>query len=92
MHVLYGKNTDGIVPKVPNVYLKAGAAGLQSATDWSSVVSVRIGILARTVNDKDTDIDSGTYDVDGDGANDFTALGDRNKRRIFQAAVQLRNL
>jgi type IV pilus assembly protein PilW len=92
MQVLYGKNTDGIVPKVPNVYLKAGAAGLQSATDWSSVVSVRIGILAKTVNDKDTDIDSGTYDVDGDGTTDFTAPGDHNKRRIFQAVVQLRNL
>jgi type IV pilus assembly protein PilW len=90
LQVLYGKDTDG--DRMPNVYLKAGAAGLQSASDWSSVVSVRIGILARTVNDKDTDIDSGTYDVDGDGANDFTAPGDRNKRRVFQAAVQLRNL
>jgi len=90
LQVLYGKDTDS--DRIPNLYLQAGAAGLQSAADWSSVVSVRIGILARTVNDKDTDIDSGTYDVDGDGANDFTALGDRNKRRIFQAAVQLRNL
>lgn len=92
LQVLYGKNTDGIAPKVPNVYLQAGATGLQTAADWSSVVSVRIGILARTVNDKDTDIDNGTYDVDGDGSTDFTAPGDRYKRRIFQAAVQLRNL
>jgi len=95
LQILYGKNTDGIVPKVPNVYLQAGATGLQTAADWSSVVSIRIGILARTVNDKDTDIDSGTYDVDGDGNTDFTPLSnppDRNKRRIFQAAVQLRNL
>lgn len=93
LHVLYGKDTDS--DRVPNVYLKAGDAGLQSATDWSSVVSVRIGILARTVNDKDTDIDSGSYDVDGDGNTDFTPPSnppDRNKRRIFQAAVQLRNL
>jgi len=92
LQILYGKNTDGIVPKVPNIYLQAGAAGLQSAADWSSVVSVRIGILARTVNDKDTDIDSVAYDVDGDSTTDFTAPGDHNKRRIFQAAVQLRNL
>ena len=90
LQVLYGKDTDS--DRIPNLYLQAGAAGLQSAADWSSVVSVRIGILARTVNDKDTDIDSGTYDVDGDSANDFTASGDHNKRRIFQAAVQLRNL
>ena len=90
LQVLYGKDTDS--DRIPNLYLQAGAAGLQSAADWSSVVSVRIGILARTVNDKDTYIDSGTYDVDGDSANDFTASGDHNKRRIFQAAVQLRNL
>ena len=93
LQVLYGKDTDS--DRMPNVYLKAGAAGLQSATDWSSVVSIRIGILARTVNDKDTDIDSRTYDVDGDGTTDFTPSSnppDRNMRRIFQAAVQLRNL
>lgn len=91
IQVQYGKDTDS--DRLPNLYLKAGAAGLQSTTDWSSVVSVRIGILARTVNDKDTDIDTNTYDIDGDGAIDFTpASNDRNKRRIFQAVVQLRNL
>lgn len=90
LQVLYGKDTDS--DRVPNVYLKAGDTGLQSAADWSSVVSVRIGILARTVNDKDTDIDSDAYDIDGDNTTDFTASGDHHKRRIFQAAVQLRNL
>ena len=90
LKVTYGKDTNG--DKVPNVYLKAGDAGLQSAADWSSVVSVRFGILARTVNNKDTDIDSGSYDVDGDGTKEFTAPGDRNKRRVFRATVLLRNL
>jgi len=90
LQILYGKDTDG--DKAPNVYLKPGAAGLQTATDWLSVKSVRIGIIARTVNTKDTDIDSATYDVDSDGSTDFTAPGDRNKRRMFQATVLLRNL
>jgi len=90
LQILYGKDTDG--DKVPNVYLKAGATGLQSATDWASVKSVRVGVVARTVNTKDTDIDSATYDVDSDGSTDFTAPGDRNKRRLFQATVLLRNL
>lgn len=100
LQVLYGKDTDS--DGLPNVYIKAGAAGLQSSADWASVKSVRFGIIARTVNDKDTDVDTGTYDVDGDcptGAAitdtcyDFTpAAGDRNKRRVFQAVVQLRNL
>lgn len=90
LQVLYGKDTDS--DGIPNLYLKAGDAGLQSASDWSSVRSVRIGILARTVNDKDTDVDTLSYDVDGDGTNDVPAQNDRNKRRLFQAAVQLRNL
>jgi len=90
MQILYGKDTDG--DKVPNIYLAAGAAGLQSAADWSGVVSVRIGILARTVSDKDTDVDTASYDVDGTGLNNFTAPGDHHKRRVFQAVVHLRNL
>jgi type IV pilus assembly protein PilW len=102
LQILYGKDTDS--DGVPNLYLKAGATGthtLTSENDWSSIVSVRIGILARTVSDKETDVDSGVYDVDGDCATgaalthacyEFTAPGDRHKRRVFQAAVHLRNL
>ena len=90
LKISYGKDTNG--DNVPNIYLKPGDTGLTSAADWSSVVSVRIGILARTVNTKDTDVDSGTYDIDGNGSTDFTAPGDRNKRRVFQATVLLRNL
>jgi type IV pilus assembly protein PilW len=99
LQILYGKDTDN--DGAPNLYLQAGAAGLQSAADWSTVVSARVGVLARTVSDKDTDIDSGVYDVDGncpagaaltDACYEFTAPGDRNKRRVFQAVVHLRNL
>lgn len=90
IRILYGKDTDS--DRKPNIYLKAGDTGLQSATDWSSVVSMRIGILTRTTTQQDTDTDSNSYDVDGDGTNDFTAPGDRNKRRIFTATVHLRNL
>lgn len=90
LEFLFGKDTDS--DNTPNTYLKAGATGLQSATDWSSVVSVRIGILARTLTQEDTDINNDSYDVDGDGTNDFTAPGDRHKRRAFTATVHLRNL
>lgn len=89
MQILYGKDTDG--DKAPNIYLPAGDANLQSTADWSSVVSVRIGILARTVSDKDTDVDTASYDIDGTGANNWTAPGDHHKRRVFQAVVHLRN-
>jgi type IV pilus assembly protein PilW len=90
LKISFGKDTDG--DKVPNIYLRPGATNLVSTTDWSTVNSIRIGILARTVNTKDTDIDTTAYDVDGDGVTDFTAPGDRNKRRVFQAVILLRNL
>lgn len=106
LQILYGKDTTG--DRVPNRYLKAGDSGLQSTADWGSVVSVRVGILARTLDDpttgqpKETDIDSGVYDADGDcplGAAttdvcyEFTPpTNDRHKRRVFQTVVHLRNL
>ncbi|OGT19336.1 MAG: hypothetical protein A2V90_04310 [Gammaproteobacteria bacterium RBG_16_57_12] len=106
LQILYGKDTTG--DRVPNRYLKAGESGLQTTTDWNSVVSVRVGILARTLDDpttgtsKETDVDSGVYDVDGDCAlgtatsdacYEFTPpANDRHKRRVFQTVVHLRNL
>ena len=96
LQILYGKDTDS--DRMPNRYLKAGDAGLQSATDWNSVVSVRIGILARTLSDpatgkpKESDLDTFSYDVDGDGTNELSNPGDHYKRRVFQAVVHLRNL
>lgn len=91
LQILYGEDTDTpateLTDGVPNVYRTASAV-----VNWSKVVSVRIGILARTLDQKNTDIDNGTYDVDGDGTNEVTAPGDRFRRRIFQATVQLRNM
>lgn len=100
LKILYGKDSDS--DGIPNQYFKAGDAGLVSATDWSQIRTVRIGLLARTVNNKDNDIDTTKYDVDGncpagaattDACYEFTPpANDRNKRRVFQAVVQMRNL
>lgn len=96
LKIMYGVDTDN--DKVPNRYLKAGDAGLTSDAEWASVVSVRIGILARTLDDavtgksKEFDKDTGKYDVDGDGTYELDNPGDRYKRRIFQSVVQLRNM
>jgi type IV pilus assembly protein PilW len=68
----------------PNQYYKANDVNL----NWANVVSVRIGILARTPNQQDADVDTRTYDVNG------TVLGpfnDRNSRRVFMTTVSLRN-
>ncbi len=96
LQIMYGVDTDN--DKVPNRYLKAGDAGLTSDVEWASVVSVRIGILARTLDDaatgksKEFDKDTGKYDVDSDGTYEIDNPGDHYKRRIFQSVVQLRNM
>ena len=78
--------------KEPSIYRKANALSLGAAdptADWANVVSVKIGILARTPNTKDTDIDKNTYDVNGTTLGPFN---DRNSRRVFIATVSLKNL
>jgi type IV pilus assembly protein PilW len=87
MQILYGLDTDG--DRQPNRYLRAGAAGLTTQTHWSNVVSVRVGILARTLDTKDTDTDTNTYDVNGKTVGPFN---DRNQRRVFVSTILLRNL
>jgi len=87
LQILYGEDTDSPSDGVPNIYRKATAV-----TNWAKVVSVRIGILMRTLDDKNTDIDNGKYDVDGDGTYELNAPGDRYRRRIFQAVIQVRNV
>lgn len=86
LQVLYGEDTDLPPDGVANIYRKANVIA-----DWTKITSIRIGILARTIDNKNTDVDNGTYDVDGDGTNELAAPGDLYRRRIFQATVQLRN-
>lgn len=96
LQILYGKDTDATPDGVPNVYLKAGEAGLSTTSDWSRVKSVRIGMLVRTLNDKDTDVDiRSTYDVNGTTFTVPTDAGgnrDKFQRRVFLGTHQLRNL
>lgn len=92
MQVLYGVDTDG--DKVPNVYRKAGAAGLQTEAEWSAVMAVRVILLARTVAGQDTESNPADYtlDLDNDDTVDLTIpKGDRNQRRNFDSSVLLRN-
>jgi hypothetical protein len=83
IQILYGLAAPPNVQ--PSRYLKASA---MLATDWPNVVSVKIGILARTPNTKDTDIDNNTYNVNGTVLGPF---GDRNVRRVFTATALLKN-
>jgi type IV pilus assembly protein PilW len=97
LQILYGVNKDE--DRTPDIYKKANA---MLDTDWNNVVAIRFGILARTLANTDaanpsgkeygTDIDHGSYDIDGDGNFDVVNPGDRYQRKVFQTTVLLRNL
>ena len=87
LQILYGEDTDVPPDGLPNIYRRASAVA-----DWSRVMSVRIGVLARTINSEGTDLDQADHDVDDDGIPELSAAGDRFRRRVFQAVVKLRNI
>lgn len=87
MQLLFGvdTNNDG----APDTYLVAGDANLDDQAEWANVVSVRIGLLMRTVDEYGTDVDSELHNVNG------TVIGpinDRRRRRVFTTTALLRNL
>ncbi len=82
MQILYGEdtNTDG----------NADSYRLPVAvTDWSRVMSMRIGLLVRTSDERGVDVNTRTYTV-VPGA-DFGPVNDRRQRRLFASTIQLRN-
>lgn len=85
MQVRYGEDTnnDGTV----NAYFNA-----DEVADWANVRSVRIGLLLRTVAEMGRGpFDNQTYDVSGDGNDDFGPAGDRRLRLVMSGTVGLRN-
>lgn len=90
MHILYGVDTDS--DGIPNSYVRAGDAPLSAgdpATNWSNIVSVRIGIVVRTVEEHGRDFDTGTYTVNNVV---FNPTDDRRRRRVFTTTAMVRNL
>ena len=81
MQILYGEdlNADGI----PNRYVTADMVG-----NFANVVSVRIGLLLRTIDEVDRQVDSDTYTVLDETVD---PTDDRRLRRTFETTVMLRN-
>lgn len=82
MQILYGEDTAGN-DQIADTY--ATASGV---TDWNNVVSVRVGLLMRTVDEFGVDEDRRTYNVNGTTIN---PTDDRRRRRVFSTTVQIRN-
>ncbi|MEM7469097.1 MAG: PilW family protein, partial [Pseudomonadota bacterium] len=82
MQIMYGEDTSG-ADEVADVYVQA-----DSVSDWADVVSVRISLLIRSVEEYGGDLDSATYSLLG---NTVGPLNDRRRRRVFTATVDVRN-
>lgn len=83
MRALYGEDTDTTADSIPNFYRKA-----DSVSSWGRVVSVRIGLLSRTLNNVDQALDTKTYPLPG-GTVDPT--DDRLRRQVYTSTIQIRN-
>ena len=81
MQILYGVDTsnNGAV----NTYVKADAV-----TNWDNIISVKIALLMRTIEEYGETTDNNTYDLLGETAGPFN---DRRRRRIFSTTIQVRN-
>jgi len=95
MQILYGVDTGG--DGVPDSYTRAGVAPLDAANlgNWANVVSVRVSILVRTIDQQGRDTDGATYTVNDHDDNPlprFNPVDDRRLRRVFTTTAMMRNL
>jgi type IV pilus assembly protein PilW len=85
--ILYGVDTAGtgsIAQFVPP----------NSVGDWTKVIGVRLGFIARTPGTVDTQQDTKTYDLLGDttsGLDNFGPVNDNRRRRVFNETIRIRN-
>jgi type IV pilus assembly protein PilW len=102
MQLLYGVDTNG--DRRPDVYLPAGHDDLNDESEWEQTVSVRMGLLLRTVDEYDSQVDNRAYDLFTGRSYpklaDCAAAGSagcvdppdlRVRRRVFSTTVYLRN-
>lgn len=86
LEVQYGVDNVGGDGRVDQ-YVDAGAVGV---ANWADVISVRVALLARSMDAYGTDLDRATY-VLLDRAAPVGPFNDRFQRRVFTTTVALRN-
>lgn len=85
LQLLYGEDTTAPIPDgTPDTYVNATGVG-----NWQNVVSVRIGILVRSVDERGQDTNSLSYQVNDVNLGPFN---DRRHRRVFTTTAMLRNI
>jgi len=84
MQILFGEDTAG-ADTIADTYVDAA-----TVTNWDNVVSVRIALLMRTVEeDFSTELNTNTYDLLG--TNFDPTPDDHRRRRVFTNTIQVRN-
>lgn len=87
MQLLYGVDTDGDL--LANSYQKAS-----DVADWTTVVSVNIAVLARSIDETGVELDKKTYKLLGGtaaGGYDYGPFNDKRQRAVFTTTITLRN-
>lgn len=83
MEILYGEDTVGN-DTIAETYVDASAV-----TNWDNVVSARISLMFRTVDENFTNpINTKTYDMVGVN---YDPTDDRHRRRVVTNTIQIRN-
>lgn len=82
LQVMYGEDTSGN-DAIADTYVAANAV-----SNWDDVVSVRVSILVRSIEEYGVDTDTKTYSLLG---TDVGPINDRRRRRVFTATVDVRN-
>ncbi len=83
MQIEYGEDTDAVADGTPNYYVNAA-----SIIDMDRVVSVRISLLVRSI---DNNLTSAPIAYVYNGISTTPATGDRRLRRVFTSTIVLRN-
>jgi type IV pilus assembly protein PilW len=95
MQILYGVDDDN--DNIPDSYVRAGDAPLDVDANWVNIVSVRLAIVVRTIDEhgRSGDVDGNTYrvnDHDNTLRPEFDPADDRRRRRVFTTTAVVRNL
>ncbi len=81
MQVLYGEDTDN--DRTANRYITAN-----NVTNWANVVSARLSLLMRSVEEASSVTDSNNYRL---AETTINPTDDRRLRRVFTTTLQIRN-
>jgi type IV pilus assembly protein PilW len=87
MQLLYGVDTDGDL--LANAYQKANVVA-----DWTTVVSINIAVLTRSIDETGVERDKRTYLLLGGtavGGANYGPFNDRRQRAVFTTTITLRN-